>query len=142
MAAGGCPDRGGGHAATTPVFIYLLVAIGLALLLFEVFQPGFGVAGIAGLIMVAIGVFGLTVLPVAWWAAALIVLGLILFAVDVAIAGFGPVTLAATAAFARKWRRVRLGYLVATRTWVALPASARRTLHPAERCCGGRLPVR
>lgn len=88
------------HAATTPVFIYLLVAIGLALLLFEVFQPGFGVAGIAGIIMVAIGVFGLTVLPVAWWAAALVVLGLLLFAVDVAIAGFGLVTLAATAAFA------------------------------------------
>ncbi|MBW3657382.1 MAG: hypothetical protein KY457_02010 [Actinobacteria bacterium] len=87
------------HAATTPVFIYLLLVIGLAMLLFEVFQPGFGVAGVAGIIMAAIGVFGLTVLPVAWWAVALLVLGLVLFAVDVAIAGFGPVTLAATAAF-------------------------------------------
>lgn len=87
------------HAATTPVFIYLLVVIGLAMLLFEVFQPGFGVAGVAGIIMGAIGAFGLTVLPVAPWAVALLVLGLILFAVDVAIAGFGPVTLAATAAF-------------------------------------------
>lgn len=87
------------HAATTPVFIYLLVAIGLALLLFEVFQPGFGVAGLAGLITLGIGVFGLTVLPVAWWAVALVVLGLVLFAVDTAVAGFGPLTLAATAAF-------------------------------------------
>ncbi len=88
------------HAATTPAFIYLLLVIGLTLLLFEVFQPGFGVAGVAGILMAAIGVFGLTVLPVAWWAVALLVLGLVLFAVDVAIAGFGPVTLAATAAFA------------------------------------------
>ncbi len=87
------------HAATTPVFIYLLVVFGLALLLFEVFQPGFGVAGIAGLVTAGIGAFGLTVLPVHWWAVALLVVGLLLYAVDVAIAGFGPVTLAATAAF-------------------------------------------
>jgi membrane-bound serine protease (ClpP class) len=87
------------HAATTAPFIYLLLTVGLGMLLFEVFQPGFGVAGLAGLITLAIGVFGLTVLPVVWWAVALVVLGLILYAVDTAIAGFGPVTLAATVAF-------------------------------------------
>ena len=88
------------HAATTAPFIYLLVVIGLGMLLFEVFQPGFGVAGLAGVVTVAIGVFGLTVLPVTWWAVALVVLGLILYALDTAIAGFGPVTLLATGAFA------------------------------------------
>jgi membrane-bound serine protease (ClpP class) len=88
------------HAATTPAFIYLLLAVGLSMLLFEVFQPGFGVAGLAGVVMAGIGGFGLTVLPVAWWALAVLVLGLVLYAVDVAIAGFGPVTLAATVAFA------------------------------------------
>jgi membrane-bound serine protease (ClpP class) len=36
---------------------------------------------------------------VTWWAVALVVLGLVLYAVDTAIAGFGPVTLAATVAF-------------------------------------------
>jgi membrane-bound serine protease (ClpP class) len=87
------------HAATTAPFIYLLITVGLGMLLFEVFQPGFGVAGLAGLITLAIGVFGLTVLPVTWWAVALVVLGLVLYAVDTAIAGFGPVTLAATVAF-------------------------------------------
>ncbi len=88
------------HAATTAPFIYLLLVVGLGLLLFEVFQPGFGVAGLAGLITAGIGVFGLVVLPVVWWAVALVVLGLILYAVDTAVAGFGPITLAATAAFA------------------------------------------
>jgi membrane-bound serine protease (ClpP class) len=88
------------HAATTAPFIYLLLTVGLGMLLFEVFQPGFGVAGLAGLITVGIGAFGLTVLPVTWWAVALVVLGLLLYAVDTAMAGFGPVTLAATAAFA------------------------------------------
>jgi membrane-bound serine protease (ClpP class) len=88
------------HAATTAPFIYLLLVVGLGMLLFEVFQPGFGVAGLAGIITAGIGAFGLTVLPVTWWAVALVVLGLLLYAVDTAIAGFGPVTLAATVAFA------------------------------------------
>lgn len=88
------------HAATTAPFIYLLLVVGIGMLLFEVFQPGFGVAGLAGVITAAIGVFGLWVLPVTWWAVALVVLGLLLYAVDTAIAGFGWVTLAATVAFA------------------------------------------
>jgi membrane-bound serine protease (ClpP class) len=88
------------HAATTGPFIYLLLVVGLGLLLFELFQPGFGVAGIAGIITLAIGVFGLAVLPVVWWAVALVVLGLLLYALDTAMAGFGPLTLAATAALA------------------------------------------
>jgi membrane-bound serine protease (ClpP class) len=88
------------HAATTAPFIYLLLVVGLGMLLFEVFQPGFGVAGIAGLVTLAIGVFGLTVLPVTWWAVALVVLGLLLYALDTALAGFGPLTLGATVAFA------------------------------------------
>jgi membrane-bound serine protease (ClpP class) len=87
------------HAATTAPFIYLLLVVGLGMLLFEAFQPGFGVAGLAGVITAGIGVFGLTVLPVTWWAVALVVLGLLLYAVDTAVAGFGPWTAAATAAF-------------------------------------------
>jgi membrane-bound serine protease (ClpP class) len=88
------------HAATTPAFIYLLLVVGLGMLLFEVFQPGFGVAGVAGIVTVAIGVFGLTVLPVTWWAVALVVLGLLLYALDTAVAGFGAVTALATVTFA------------------------------------------
>jgi membrane-bound serine protease (ClpP class) len=87
------------HAATTAPFIYLLLVIGLGMLLFEAFQPGFGVAGLAGLITAGIGAFGLSVLPVTWWAVALVVLGLLLYAVDTAVAGFGPWTAAATVAF-------------------------------------------
>jgi membrane-bound serine protease (ClpP class) len=93
------------HAATTAPFIYLLLVVGLGMLLFEVFQPGFGVAGLAGLITVGIGGFGLYVLPVVWWAVALVILGLLLYALDTAVAGFGPITVAATAAFAYgSWR--------------------------------------
>jgi membrane-bound serine protease (ClpP class) len=113
------------HAATTGPFIYLLLVTGLGALLFEVFQPGFGVAGLAGLITVGIGAFGLTVLPVTWWAVALVVLGLLLYALDTAIAGFGPLTAAATATFV--WGSLRFygadalalsGWLVAATTLV------------------------
>lgn len=113
------------HAATTGPFIYLLLVVGLGALLFEVFQPGFGVAGMAGVIAAAVGVFGLTVLPVTWWAVALVVLGLLLYALDTAIAGFGPLTLGATVAFV--WGSLRFyaadalalnGWLVAATTLV------------------------
>lgn len=113
------------HAATTGPFIYLLLVTGLGALLFEVFQPGFGVAGLAGIIVLAVGIFGLTVLPVVWWAVALVVLGLLLYALDTAIAGFGWVTAAATGAFV--WGSLRFyaaealalnGWLVAATTVV------------------------
>jgi membrane-bound serine protease (ClpP class) len=88
------------HAAATAPFVYLLLIVGLGMLLFEVFQPGFGVAGLAGVLTAAVGITGAFILPVRWWAVALVVLGLLLYAVDTAVAGFGPVTLAATASFA------------------------------------------
>jgi len=87
------------HAAATAPFVYLLLVLGLGLLLFEVFQPGFGVAGLAGVITVVIAVVGASILPVRWWAVALVVLGLLLYAVDTALAGFGPITALATGAF-------------------------------------------
>lgn len=87
------------HAAAAPAFIFLLLVFGLGTLVFEVFQPGFGVAGFAGLVMLPFAIFGLTVLPVTWWALALLLLGLALFGIDTAMAGLGVLTAAATAAF-------------------------------------------
>jgi membrane-bound serine protease (ClpP class) len=112
------------HAATTAPFIYLLLTVGLGMLLFEVFQPGFGVAGLAGLITIAIGAFGLTVLPVTWWAVALVVLGLVLYAVDTAIAGFGPITLAATASFAYGSHRFYASEVLALPWWLVAATTA------------------
>lgn len=87
------------HAAAAPSFIYLLLVLGLGTLAFELFQPGFGVAGFAGLVMLPFAVFGLFVLPVTWWALALLLVGLVLYGLDAAVAGLGVVTAAATAAF-------------------------------------------
>lgn len=86
------------HAALDPSLVYFLLVGVLILLLFEVFQPGFGVAGVAALAVAPLAIYGLVVLPVSWWAALLIVAGLALLAVDLAIAGLGlPTVLGAGA---------------------------------------------
>lgn len=80
------------HAMTHPGLVYLLVLAGLLTIAFEVFQPGFGVAGMAGLGILALGVYGLVVLPVSWPAAALLLLGVGLLGTDLAIGGLGPLS--------------------------------------------------
>lgn len=51
------------HAMISPSAIYLLVCLGLAGVAFETTQPGFGFAGFAGLGSLALGIYGLTVVP-------------------------------------------------------------------------------
>lgn len=92
------------HAAVSPTLAYLLVVGGLVALLFEWFQPGFGVAGVSGLLTGALGAYGLAVLPTRWWALALLVAGLVLFAVDLALARLGAATaMGAVAVAAGSW---------------------------------------
>lgn len=88
------------HTTANPTLAYLLFVAGALALAFEVFQPGFGVAGFSGLVVLALGLYGLAVLPVSWLAFAGLVLGLVLLTVDLAVAGLGVVTVAGTAAVA------------------------------------------
>ncbi len=88
------------HAMADPTLAYLLVIAGALAMLFEVYQPGFGVAGGAGAFVLALGAYGLWVLPTNWWALALVAVGLALLAVDLAIAGLGPLTVSGAAALA------------------------------------------
>ena len=71
------------HALTSPAMAYLLLLVGLALLVFEFYTVGIGLASLAGAACLAGAFFGFSHLPVAWWAAALIVVSAIGFAVDV-----------------------------------------------------------
>lgn len=79
---------------TSPTLAYLLLIAGALCLAFEVFQPGFGVAGVTGIAMLVLGAYGLAVLPVGGLALAAVVLGLVLLAIDLAVGGFGWVTAA------------------------------------------------
>lgn len=86
------------HTVANPTLAYLLLIGGALALAFETFQPGFGVAGVSGLALASLGVYGLTVLGVNWFAFALVVLGLVLLSLDLAIAGLGALTIGGTLA--------------------------------------------
>lgn len=86
------------HAMASPALAYLLVIGGALGIMFELYQPGFGVAGGAGVLVAALGVYGLVVLPTSGWALALMLAGLAVLAVDLALAGLGRLTLIGTAA--------------------------------------------
>lgn len=87
------------HAAASPAAIYVLVVFGLAALAFELTQPGFGFAGFAGLAMVALGIYGLTVVPFSWLGLGLLVGGLALMTADVLVRRLGVLTFAGLTAF-------------------------------------------
>jgi membrane-bound serine protease (ClpP class) len=87
------------HAVSSPSMIYFLLVFALAALAFELTQPGFGFAGFAGLGMLALAVYGLTVVPVSWWGLVLLAGGIGLMVVDVRIRNLGPFTALGLAAF-------------------------------------------
>jgi membrane-bound serine protease (ClpP class) len=71
------------HTAASPAVAYLMLAVGIALLIFELFTAGVGVAGVIGAAAFTMACYGLTVLPARGWAVALLVLAMVAFAVDV-----------------------------------------------------------
>jgi len=71
------------HTVASPPVAYLLFTIGLALLVFEFYTAGVGVAGVVGAGMFLLGCFGLWVLPVSLVAVALLVFSMLAFSVDV-----------------------------------------------------------
>ena len=73
------------HTAASPPVTYLFLVIGLALLLFEFFTAGIGIAGVVGTALVALGCYGLGVLPVRGWAVALLLFSMFAFAIDVQV---------------------------------------------------------
>jgi membrane-bound serine protease (ClpP class) len=114
------------HTVSTPTLAYLLIVTGIVALLFEWFQPGFGVAGICGVVLAALGAYGLTVLPTQWWALALVVAGLLLLALDLALGSLGAVTVAGTLALAAgSWWLYQGPEAVGLATWlIALVVAA------------------
>jgi membrane-bound serine protease (ClpP class) len=88
------------HAVASPTLAYLLVIAGALALAFEIFQPGFGVAGVSGIALLALGGYGLWALPTRWGGVALIVLGLGLLAADLALARLGWLTAGGAVALA------------------------------------------
>lgn len=75
------------HTAASPTLAYLLLLAGAMTLLFEVFQPGFGVAGFSAMGVLGLGAYSAFVLPVSPLWLVVAVAGLLLLAYDLATAG-------------------------------------------------------
>ena len=73
------------HTVASPEVAYMLLLTGLALLVFEFFTAGVGLAGGIGAVCTVLAFTGLAVLPTQWWAVGLIVLAMLAFAVDVQV---------------------------------------------------------
>jgi len=71
------------HTVSSPAVAYLLLLAGLALIVFELFTAGVGVAGVVGAGCTVLGCYGMAVLPARGWAVALLVATLAAYAVDV-----------------------------------------------------------
>ncbi|MEA2461192.1 MAG: hypothetical protein QOH90_1369 [Actinomycetota bacterium] len=77
------------HAVTGPGTIYLLLLAGLFGLIFELYNPGIGLAAILGLLALVLAFYGLSVLPTNWLGVLLIAAAVAFFVVDLQIAGLG-----------------------------------------------------
>ena len=71
------------HSLTSPSVVFLLLIVGLALMVFEFFTIGIGLAGFVGAAAVAGALYGCSHLPVNGWALGLLFLSTFGFAVDV-----------------------------------------------------------
>ena len=73
------------HTVSSPPVTFLFLTIGLALLIFEFFTAGIGIAGLVGAVCSVFGSFGLGVLPVNGFALAAILFAMLAFSVDVQV---------------------------------------------------------
>ena len=71
------------HTVASPAVAYLLFVIGLALLLFELYTAGVGIAGMVGAGSLVLGCYGLAVLPTRPIGVALLLLAMFGYGVDV-----------------------------------------------------------
>ncbi len=73
------------HTVASPPMAFLLFVIGLALLVFEFFTAGVGIAGFVGAVCAVLGCYGLAALPARPVAVALLVVSMLAFSIDVQV---------------------------------------------------------
>ena len=86
------------HRLISPSIAYFLLVAGLALLVFEFYTAGVGLAGLVGALCVVGAFVGFSHLPVHWWAFALLLFATFGFSVDVQVGSVGVWTVIGTVA--------------------------------------------
>jgi membrane-bound serine protease (ClpP class) len=102
------------HAAAQPSITYLLLLLALVGVLFELFHPSNGPAGVSGLLALGLALYGTATLGGSWIGFGLVVLGVVGFAVDLryenlgayTIVGFAALVVGSLLLFSGPWLRV------------------------------------
>ncbi|MBW3589922.1 MAG: nodulation protein NfeD [Actinobacteria bacterium] len=81
------------HTVVRPEIAYMLLLLGFYGLIFELYNPGIGAAGVLGGIALLLGFYALSILPTSWAGVGLIALGIIFLVVDLHVAGLGIFTI-------------------------------------------------
>ncbi len=87
------------QALTNPNIVFLLLTVGVQALLIEISSPGGWVAGFIGVVCLALGVYGLGVLPVNWVGLIFLATAFVLFVMDVKAPTHGALTAAGVVSF-------------------------------------------
>lgn len=77
------------HTITDPDVAFFLLLFGMFGIIFELYNPGIGLAGIMGGVALLLGFYSLSVLPTNWAGVLLIVLAVAFFLADLHTAGLG-----------------------------------------------------
>jgi membrane-bound serine protease (ClpP class) len=87
------------QALTNPNLVFLLLSLGVQAILIEISHPGGWVAGFIGVVALALGAYGLGILPVNWFGLIFIALALVLFVLDLKAPTHGALTAAGLGSF-------------------------------------------
>lgn len=84
---------------TNPNIVFLLITIGVQAVLIEISSPGGWVAGFIGVVCLALGAYGLGVLPVNWFGLIFLLMAFVLFLLEVKAPTHGALAAAGIASF-------------------------------------------
>jgi len=86
------------HAVASPEVALLLLLVGLFGFVFEIYNPGIGLAAIIGAAALALAMYAFGALPTNWIGVLVVVAGTLLLVADVHLAGLGALSLGGLAA--------------------------------------------
>ena len=84
---------------TNPNIVFLLFTIGVQAILIEISSPGGWVAGFIGVVCLALGTYGLGVLPVNWFGLIFVITAFVLFVLEIKTPTYGALTAVGLASF-------------------------------------------
>jgi len=79
------------HVISDPNIAYILMSLGMLGIIYEFSQPGLGISGAIGVLLLILGLYALSILPINYAGLGLILLAIILFVVDI-LMGLGGIS--------------------------------------------------